>query len=80
MRPHPTLRKYAIGIETLKDIIKELQSPGHDPRDELDPPKICFQCHGYQHLERLRYARWCREKYYTFLTKYIGLHNHGTCA
>lgn len=32
--------KYGIGIETLKDIIKELQAPGHDPRDELDPPKF----------------------------------------
>ena len=26
-----------IGVETLKDIIKELQKPGFDPRDELPP-------------------------------------------
>ena len=32
--------KYSIGIETLKDILKELQTPGHDPRDDLDPPKF----------------------------------------
>jgi protein Tex len=32
--------KYSIGIETLKDIIAELQTPGHDPRDDLDPPKF----------------------------------------
>ncbi|MDO5712888.1 MAG: Tex family protein [Tissierellia bacterium] len=27
-----------IGVYTLEDIIKELQKPGRDPRDELDPP------------------------------------------
>lgn len=32
--------KYSIGIETLKDITQELQTPGHDPRDDLEPPKF----------------------------------------
>jgi uncharacterized protein len=30
--------KYDIGIETLEDIIKELQVPGRDPRDDMAPP------------------------------------------
>ncbi|MFZ2150904.1 MAG: Tex family protein [Candidatus Absconditicoccaceae bacterium] len=32
--------KYDIGLETLKDVIAELQRPGLDPRDELEAP--CF--------------------------------------
>lgn len=27
-----------VGVPTLKDIVKELQKPGRDPRDELPPP------------------------------------------
>jgi uncharacterized protein len=27
-----------VGLPTLRDIIKELQRPGRDPRDELPPP------------------------------------------
>lgn len=30
--------KYGIGYETMKDVIAELQRPGLDPRDELEPP------------------------------------------
>jgi protein Tex len=29
---------YNIWQETLKDILQELQKPGHDPRDDLAPP------------------------------------------
>lgn len=29
-----------IGVPTLKDIVKELQKPGRDPRDELPPPLL----------------------------------------
>lgn len=29
-----------IGLPTLKDIVKELQKPGRDPRDELPPPLL----------------------------------------
>ena len=30
--------KYGIGYETLKDVMKELQRPGLDPREEIEPP------------------------------------------
>ena len=29
-----------IGVPTLLDIVKELQKPGRDPRDELPPPML----------------------------------------
>jgi protein Tex len=32
--------KYDIWLETLEDIIKELQAPGRDPRDDLTPPSF----------------------------------------
>lgn len=32
--------KIGIGVPTLKDIVKELQKPGRDPRDELPPPLL----------------------------------------
>lgn len=32
--------KYNIGEATLEDIIKELQAPGRDPRDDLTPPSF----------------------------------------
>lgn len=32
--------KLGVGIPTLKDIVKELQKPGRDPRDELPPPLL----------------------------------------
>ena len=32
--------KLGIGLPTLQDIIKELQRPGRDPRDELPPPML----------------------------------------
>jgi uncharacterized protein len=34
-------QKYDIGYETMVDVIKELQRPGLDPRDELEIP--CFK-------------------------------------
>lgn len=33
-------QKLGIGVPTLQDIIKELQKPGRDPRDELPPPLL----------------------------------------
>jgi uncharacterized protein len=33
--------KYGIGVETMKDVVLELQRPGLDPREELDVP--CFK-------------------------------------
>ncbi len=32
--------KLGVGVPTLHDIIKELQRPGRDPRDELPPPML----------------------------------------
>lgn len=32
--------KHTIGFETLNDIIKELQRPGLDPRENMDPPSF----------------------------------------
>lgn len=32
--------KLGIGVPTLKDIVKELITPGRDPRDELPPPML----------------------------------------
>lgn len=32
--------QYGIGFETLADIIKELQRPGLDPRENMDPPSF----------------------------------------
>ena len=29
-----------VGVPTLQDIVKELQKPGRDPRDELPPPVL----------------------------------------
>ena len=35
-----TAEELGIGVPTLEDIIKELESPGRDPRDELPPPLL----------------------------------------
>lgn len=35
--------KYDIGLETLADVIKELQRPGQDPRDDLTPPSFAAE-------------------------------------
>ena len=35
-----TAEKLGIGVPTLNDIIKELERPGRDPRDELPPPLL----------------------------------------
>ncbi|MDR0281760.1 MAG: hypothetical protein LBI53_00035 [Candidatus Peribacteria bacterium] len=32
--------KYGIGYETMEDVIKELQRPGLDPREEIEPPSF----------------------------------------
>jgi uncharacterized protein len=33
-------KRLDMGLPTLRDIIKELQRPGRDPRDELPPPML----------------------------------------
>ncbi len=35
-----TAEELGIGVPTLEDIIKELERPGRDPRDELPPPML----------------------------------------
>lgn len=35
--------KYAIGHDTLIDVIKELERPGQDPRDDLTPPSFAAE-------------------------------------
>ncbi len=35
-----TAQKLNIGLPTLRDIVKELEKPGRDPRDELPPPLL----------------------------------------
>jgi len=32
--------KYGIGLATMEDVIKELQRPGLDPRDEIEAPSF----------------------------------------
>ena len=32
--------KYGIGLATMEDVVKELQRPGLDPREEIDPPSF----------------------------------------
>ena len=32
--------KYGIGYETMMDVIQELQRPGLDPREEIEPPSF----------------------------------------
>ena len=38
--PEKTAEELGIGIPTLEDIIKELEKPGRDPREELPPPVL----------------------------------------
>ncbi len=35
-----TAKELEIGVPTLEDIVKELERPGRDPRDELPPPML----------------------------------------
>jgi len=37
INPHAKSEAWHVGIDTLKDIIKELQKPGFDPREDLPP-------------------------------------------
>lgn len=38
--PEKAAKQLDIGLPTLKDIVKELEKPGRDPRDELPPPLL----------------------------------------
>ena len=39
-QPPAKLRQCGVGEPTLEDIVKNLQKPGRDPRDELPPPLL----------------------------------------
>jgi uncharacterized protein len=32
--------KYEIGFATMEDVVRELQRPGLDPREDIDPPSF----------------------------------------
>lgn len=40
-----------VGVPTLQDIVKELQRPGRDPRDELPPPLLRTDVMGMEDLK-----------------------------
>ena len=42
--------KVGVGVPTLTDIVKELQRPGRDPRDELPPPLLRTDVMGMEDL------------------------------
>lgn len=42
---------YDIGEQTLEDIITELQAPGRDPRDDLDPPVFAGNIMDFKDLK-----------------------------
>lgn len=44
--------KLGIGIPTMNDIIKELEKPGRDPRDELPPPLLRSDIMSINDLQR----------------------------
>lgn len=43
--------KLGIGVPTLEDIVKELQKPGRDPRDQLPPPLLRSDVMGMEDLK-----------------------------
>ena len=70
--------KYGIGIETLQDIIKELQAPGHDPRDDLDPPTFSSNVMDIKDLAIWTILEWVVRNITDFGAFVdIGLHNDG---
>lgn len=44
-------KTYHIGIDTLKDIIKDLTTPPHDPREDLDPPTFAQEIMDIKDLQ-----------------------------
>ena len=44
-------QKLDIGVPTLKDIIKELQKPGRDPRDDIEQPLLRSDVMKYRRLK-----------------------------
>lgn len=46
-----TAQELGIGVPTLEDIIKELERPGRDPRDELPPPMLRQEIMSMEYLK-----------------------------
>ena len=70
--------KYDIGEATLEDIIKELQAPGRDPRDDLDPPVFAGNIMDLKDLkigDKLQGVVRNITDFWAFVD--IGLHNDG---
>lgn len=69
---------YDIGEATLEDIIKELQAPGRDPRDDLDPPVFAGNIMDLKDLkigDKLQGVVRNITDFWAFVD--IGLHNDG---
>lgn len=70
--------KYDIGQDTLTDIIKELQRPGLDPRDDLTPPAFSADVMEIQDLKIGMQLEWVVRNITDFGAFVdIGLHNDG---
>ena len=70
--------KYDIGEATLEDIIAELQVPGRDPRDDLDPPVFAGNIMDLKDLkigDKLQGVVRNITDFWAFVD--IGLHNDG---
>lgn len=70
--------KYNIGEATLEDIINELQAPGRDPRDDLDPPVFAGNIMDLKDLkigDKLQGVVRNITDFWAFVD--IGLHNDG---
>lgn len=70
--------KYDIGQDTLADIIKELQRPWQDPRDDLTPPSFSADIMEIEDLKIGMQLEWIVRNitdFWAFVD--IGLHNDG---
>jgi uncharacterized protein len=70
--------KYDIGHDTLIDVIKELERPGQDPRDDLTPPPFAAGVMEITDLEIGMQLEWVVRNITEFGAFVdIGLHNDG---
>ena len=70
--------QYDIWVETLEDIIKELQAPGRDPRDDLTPPSFAGNIMDIKDLKVWDKLQWVVRNitdFWAFID--IWLHNDG---
>ncbi len=70
--------KYDIGADTLEDIVKELQAPGRDPRDDMTPPVFASNIMDIKDLKIGDRIEWVIRNITDFGAFVdIGLHNDG---